>query len=126
LKPIVYSIIEAPTHPKLSALYYEMGYEELQFSSIRKAMNALKKNKPDIIAAEFFYKYGTNYSSNHICNLDSLLITLQTYPDYHPDILLFVSKQEQQYVAKLQGHFEIKYVLQQPVEPEQVRALLTP
>ncbi|NOQ77783.1 MAG: hypothetical protein GQ546_00110 [Gammaproteobacteria bacterium] len=127
-KPIVFSVIEAPTHPKLSDLYDEMGYEELQFKSVRKAMNALKKHKPDVIVAEFFYAFGTNYSSNHICNLDSLLITLQKYPDYQPKIIILVSKREYEFVSKLAGHYgdcyHADYVLAQPVTAEQVRPLL--
>ena len=127
-KPIVFSVIESPTHPKLSDLYDEMGYEELQFQSVRKAMNALKKHKPDIIVAEFFYAFGTNYSSNHICNLDSLLITLQKYPDYQPRVIFLVSKREYEFVSKLQGHYGDYYhadcVLLQPVTAEQVRPLL--
>lgn len=127
-KPIVFSVIESPTHPQLSNLYNELGLEELQFRSIRKAMNALKKHKPDVIVAEFFYAFGTNYSSNHISNLDSLLITLQKYPDYHPKIILLVSKREYEFVSKLEGHYgdyyNADYVLTQPVTEEQVRALL--
>lgn len=127
--PIVFSVIESPTHPKLSPLYTELGYEELQLNSIRKAMNALKKNQPDVIVAEFFYAFGTNYSSNHISNLDSLLIALQKYPDYHPKIIILVSKREYEFVSKLDGHYgdnyNADYVLAQPVSPEQVRAILT-
>jgi hypothetical protein len=111
-------------HPKLSLLYESLGYEELQFPSIRKAMSALKKHQPAVISAEFFYKYGTNYSSNHISNLDSLLITLQKYPDYHPTFIIFVNKQEQQFVTKLEIYGSMDHVLVQPVNAEQVRALL--
>lgn len=125
-KPIVFSIIESPTHPKLSDLYSELGYEELQLNSVRRAMNALKKYKPDVIVAEFFYAYSTNYSSNHISNLDSLLITLHKYPDYNPKLILVCNKKEQQYVAKLEEHYKVDHVLVQPVMQEQVRALLPP
>jgi len=124
-KPVVFSIIESPLHPKLSNLYNELGYEELQLSSMRRAMNALKKHQPDVIVAEFFYAYSTNYSSNHISNLDSLLITLQKYPDYHPIVILLVSKKDQQFVSKLQVHYKIDHVLLQPVTEDQVRALLS-
>ncbi len=121
-------MIESPAHPKLSALYDEMGYEELQFSSIRKAMSALKKHKPDVIVAEFFYAFGSNYSSNHISNLDPLLITLQKYPDYQPELIFMVSKREREFITKLDGqyvdYFSEDTVLTQPVTSEQVRALL--
>ncbi len=127
-KPIVFSIIESATHPKLSTVYNEMGYEELQFHSMRKAMSALKKHQPEVIVAEFFYAYGTNYASNHICNLDSLLITLQKYPQYQPKLIILVSKREYEFVSKLEGHYgnyyNADYVLTQPVTEQQVRELL--
>ena len=128
-KPIVFSIIESPTHPKLSSLYDELGFEELQFSSLRKTMSALKKHQPDVIVAEFFYAFGTNYSSNHISNLDSLLITLQKYPQYKPKMIILVSKREYEFVSKLEGHYgdnyNADYVLPQPVTEEQVRKILS-
>ena len=127
-KAIVFSIVESPTHPKLSALYEELGYQEIVLSSMRKAIAALKKYKPDVIVAEFFYAYGSNYASNHICNLDTLLITLQTYPDYHPKILMVVKKAEQEFVSKLGEHYgdyyNKDYVLVQPVYEQQVRDIL--
>lgn len=123
-KPIVFSLIESPTHPKLSNVYTASGYEELQFHSMRKAMNALKKYQPEVIVAEFFYAYGTNYASNHICNLDSLLITLQKYPDYQPKMIILVTKKEFEFVHKLEIYRKIDHVLLQPVAEQQVRELL--
>ena len=95
---------------------------------MRKAMNALKKYQPEVIVAEFFYAYGTNYASNHICNLDSLLITLQKYPDYQPKFIILVSKREYEFVSKLEGHYgnyyNADYVLAQPVTEQQIRELI--
>jgi hypothetical protein len=91
-------------------------------------MAGLKKNKPDVIVAEFFYAFGTNYASNHICNLDTLLITLQKYPDYQPKLIIMVSKREYEFVSKLNGHYDYQYntdyVLTQPVSEAQIRALI--
>ena len=100
-KPIVFSVIESPLHPKLSKLISEMGYEEMQFTSVRKTVSALKKHKPDVIIADFIYAYSNNYASNHISNLDTLLITLQKYPDYNPKFIFLSDKAELQYVDRL-------------------------
>ena len=123
-KMIAFSIIESPLHPKLSSLYSELSYEEFQFNSVRKAIAGLKKYCPDVIIAEFFYKYSTNYSSNHISNLDSLLTTLHKYPDCHPKVILMVNKKEFEFVSKLEAHYKIDHVLVQPVLEEQVKCLL--
>lgn len=127
-KPIVFSVIETPTHPKLSDLYDEMGYEELQFQSVRKAISALKKYKPDVIVAQFFFSFSTNYASNHISNLDSLIITLQKYSDYKPKFIFLVSKKDYQYIEKLTSHYDefssSNHSLILPVTEEQIKKLL--
>jgi hypothetical protein len=128
-KPIIFSIVESAKHPHFSHLYEEMGYEEVRLTSIRKAMQALKNYSPTFIVAEFFYAFGTNYSSNHISNLDSLLIALQKYPNYQSHILFLVSKQEAEFVSKLEGHYDFSYhakhVLIQPVMEQQIKVLLS-
>ena len=124
----LFSIIESPSHPRLSKIIAEMGYEEVQFTSVRKTLSALKKHKPDVIIADFIYAYSNNYASNHISNLDTLLITLQKYPDYHPKFIFLSDKAELQYVERLineylsnsSGHC----VLGIPVADDDVRGVL--
>jgi len=97
---IILSIIESPTHPRLSALFRDLGFREIQVTSMRKAMSVLKKQPPEFIVAEFFYGYGNNYAGVNVSNLDVLLSSL---PKYSPDTrtIVFVQKEEQQYVEKL-------------------------
>ena len=97
---IILSIIESPTHPKLTALYQRLGFREIQVPSMRKAIAVLKKEQPEYIVAEFFYGYGNNYAGVNVCNLDVLLSSL---PKYSPDTktVVFVQKEEMQYVEKL-------------------------
>jgi len=96
----ILSIIESPTHPKLSQLYESMGAREIKVNSSRNAIKALKAHTPDFIVAEFFYGYGNNYAGVNVCNLDVLLSSL---PKYSPDTktIVFVEKDELQYVEKL-------------------------
>ncbi len=105
-KPIIFSIIESAGHPKFSELYHQMGYEELKLTSVRRAINALKKYKPDVIIAQFLFSFSTNYASNHISNLDSLIITLQKYSDDHPKFIFLVNKQDAQHVNQLTNHYD--------------------
>ena len=97
---IILSIIESPTHPKLTALYQRLGFREIQVPSMRKAMAVLKKEQPEYIVAEFFYGYGNNYAGVNVCNLDVLLSSL---PKYSPDTktVVFVQKEEMQHIEKL-------------------------
>jgi len=45
--PTLFSIIEAPSHPRLSDLYRRLGLAELRLPSQRKAIQALKREAPD-------------------------------------------------------------------------------
>ena len=71
------SVIESPTHPNFSALYQSLGIQENKVNSSRKAISHIKDSPPDIIVAEFFYGYGSNYAGVNISNLDVLLFSLQ-------------------------------------------------
>lgn len=127
-KPIIFSLIETPEHPRLSSLYEEMGYEEMQFSSVRKTISALKKYKPDVIIAQFIFAYASNYASNHMSNLDSLLITLQKYSNYKPKFIFLVYKEEYKYLSQLTSHYDgfssINHSLILPTNKEKVKELL--
>jgi len=90
---------------------------------MRKALAALKKQKPDYIAAEFFYGYGNNYAGVNISNLDVMLYSLQKYsPD--TKVIVFVDKKERCYVDKLNDILPLYAVLQFPVSPDKVANLL--
>ena len=127
-KPIVFSVIESPSHPKLTSLIGGMGYQEIQFNSVRKAISGLRKQQPAVVIADFFYSYSNNYASNHISNLDSLLITLQKYSDYKPKFIFLAAKSELQYVDQLVTQYPgccgENYALSMPVTDDQIRELL--
>jgi len=102
----ILSIMESPTHPKLSALYAQLGAREIKVNSSRNAIKALKIYKPDFIVAEFFYGYGNNYAGVNVSNLDVLLSSL---PKYSPNTktIIFVMKDETQFVTKLNDLYPI-------------------
>ena len=105
-KLTILSVIESPTHPKLSSLYEHMGAREIKVNSSRNAIKALKTHKPDFIVAEFFYGYGNNYAGVNVSNLDVLLSSL---PKYSPETktIVFVEKEEAQYVEKLNNLYPL-------------------
>jgi len=128
-KPVIFSVIESPLHPKLSNMFTEMEWTEVQFPSARKAIKALKQTRPDFIIADFLYSYSTNYDSNHISNLDSLLISLNQYAPTPPKILFLAEKSEFKYIDDLIRQYR-QYLgeyaaLRFPASPEQVRDALS-
>ena len=122
-KPILYSIIESPAHPKMSSVYEELGFDELKFMSQRKAIGKLKSTPPAIVVAEFFYGYGNNYAGVNVSNLDTLLASLQRYaPD--AKVVVMVSKKEREYVDKLKKLFPVHAVLVHPVSTDDMKTAL--
>ena len=122
--PVLYSIIESPTHPNLSGLYRRLGIEELRLASQRKAVQALKTRAPDWVVAEFFYGFGNNYAGANLSNLDVLLGSLQRYAP-KARVLVLVAKDQRAYVDRLAERFPLHGVLVQPVREDEVEALLT-
>lgn len=113
-RPLVFSLIESPSHPDFSARYRALGMEELRFGSMRKALAALKDRTPDFVVAEFFYGYGNNYAGVNISNLDVFLYGLQRYaPDAR--VIAMVQRTQLPYVQRLRELFSIHAVLTQPV-----------
>ena len=123
-KKIIYSVIESPTHPHLTALYHKLGIEELSFKHMRKLISRLKKVQPDYIAVEFFYGYGNNYAGINISNLDVMLYSLQRYSP-NTKVIVFVDKAERQYVDPLNTILPLHAVLTLPVKQAEVMDALS-
>lgn len=115
----LFSLVESPTHPLLTELYEQQGINERRFKSMRKLMSTIKKVKPDFIVAEFFYGFGNNYAGINISNLDVMLYSLQRYsPD--TKLIIFVDKEQRQYVDQLNKIFPLHDILIQPVDTDEV------
>lgn len=121
--PTLFSIIESPGHPRLDGLYRRLGIVEVKLGSQRKAIQALKRQRPDWVAAEFFYGFGNNYAGANVSNLDVFLASLRKQA---PDalVLLFVAKDQARYVPLLADRFPLHAVLTQPVREADVEPIL--
>jgi len=115
----IFSIIESPTHPYFTSFYKKMGVEELCFKHMRKLISKIKKEQPDYIAAEFFYGYGNNYAGINISNLDVMLYSLQRYSP-NTKVIVFVDKNERQYVDKLNDILPLHAVLTRPFKEQEL------
>lgn len=120
---LLYSIVESPSHPDLSALYRSLGIEEIKLPSQRKAIAELKRRPPDWVVAEFFYGYGNNYAGVNVSNLD---VFLHSQRKYAPEarIIVLVTPRDQPHVSKLTALFDIDTVLTVPVDRARLREAL--
>jgi len=123
--PVIFSILESPGHPTFSGLYHRLGLTELRLPSQRKAVQALKRQAPDYVVAEFFYGFGNNYAGANLSNLDVFLASLQKYAP-SARVIVLVDKAQRQYVDKLAERFPLHAVLVQPVRAADIAPLLTP
>ncbi len=106
----LFSIIESPLHPKLSPLFTRLGFDEVQLTSTRKAVGQLKKQKPDLVVADFVYGYSNNYSGIHISNLDVFLMSMQKFaPD--TKVVILAAKDELKYAEKMREICPIAAIL---------------
>ena len=123
-RPALYSVIESPAHPNLTALYRRLGIEEIKFTSVRKAISSSKRQPPDWVVADFSYGYANNYAGVNVSNLDVLLASLRRYAP-QARVVVLVEKAEYRYVDKLTALFTVHAVLQYPVEAAQMESVLT-
>jgi len=123
MSKIIFSIIESPSHPTFSSLYQQLGFAEQRFTAMRKAISALKKQKPDVVVAEFFYGFGNNYAGVNVSNLDVFLHSLQKYAP-EAKVIVLVSKAERSYVDKLAALFKLHAVLVEPIKPAEMQKVL--
>ena len=120
---VVFSIIESPLHPNFTDLYQSLNFENVQLSSMRKAISQLKIQKPDYVVAEFMYGYGNNYAGVNVSNLDVFLHSLQKYAP-EAKVIAMVEKHEVKYVSKLLDLFTLHGVLQHPVSKQALLSVL--
>jgi len=111
---ILYSILESPLHPQLASLYQSLNLSEVRLVSVRKAIQALKKQPPDIVVADFVYGYGNNYAGVNISNLDVFLYSLAKYAN-DCRVIVCYEKADRQYVQKLEALFPSINTLAYPV-----------
>jgi len=121
---ILFSIIESPKHPNLSALFTRLGYEEEQLTSTRKAVSQLKKQVPNVVVADFVYGYSNNYSGVHISNLDVFLMSMQKFAP-EASVIVLADPSEMEHAQKMRDIFPIKAILPFTGAGQELEALLS-
>ncbi len=119
----LFSIVESPGHPNFCSLYRRLGIEELRLASQRKAVQALKRQRPDFVVAEFFYGFGNNYAGANLSNLDVFLASLAKYAP-EARVVVLVAKDQRRHVDRLAERFPIHAVLTQPVGESDMATVL--
>jgi hypothetical protein len=123
-RPLLYDIIESPTHPDLTDLSEKLGLEHLAFTTQRKALGSLKRRPPAVVVADFFYGYGNNYAGANVSNLDVLLHSLQRFAP-EARIVVLADPTELPHVPKLSALFRLDAVVALPATAAALESALT-
>lgn len=109
------AIIEYGGYPDFSSLYEKNGYTVTSMNNMRKVIQYLKKNQPDVIVAEF------NFQSDfrdRTSSLESLLAVTQRWPDVR--VIIFYDAEYQPQFEKLLKQYEIYRAMAFPVSEEEL------
>jgi len=121
--PLLYDIVESPSHPDLGPLSRELGLRRIVFNAQRKALNSLRREPPDRVVADFFYGYGNNYAGANVSNLDVLLRSLQRFAP-SARIIVLAGPGEIAHIPQLTALFDLHAVIALPADPAELRTAL--
>ena len=107
------AITELGGYPDFSELYTKHGFHVEMENSMRKALRSLKKNKADVVVAEF------NFQSDfrdRTSSLETLMAVLQQMEDVK--VIIFYEKeylhQFEKLLARFSFHAELSYPIDKP------------
>ena len=113
------SIIELGGYPDLSPVYKKHGYQPTVVYSMRKALAALKKEKPQVIVAEF------NYQSDfrdRTSSLESLIAVAQRNTAIK--LIVFYEKEYAHQFEKLQSRYDFHATCSYPIQEQEIDTIL--
>jgi len=120
------AIVEQGGYPNFTALYQRAGYEVTMEHTMRKAINTVKKIRPEVIVAEF------NYQSDfrdRTSSLESLLATVERMAHGANakaiKVIVFYEKEYLHQLQKLQAVFDNFVPLAYPIQEADLEQLLT-
>ena len=114
------SIIELGGYPDFSSLYKRYGYEPMVAYSMRKALGVLKKNKPQVVVAEF------NYQSDfrdRTSSLESLIAVAQR--NTWMNLIVFYEKEYKHQLERLYTRYKFFSTFSYPVNESMLESALT-
>lgn len=115
------AIVEQGGYPNFTRMYQSCGFDVDMQHNMRKALNVLRKDLPDVIVAEF------NYQSDfrdRTSSLESLLATVERLNHKSENkirVLVFYETEYQPQLAKLQSMFSNFSVLPFPVNEQELK-----
>lgn len=114
------SIVELGGYPDFSDIYLAEGFEPLTVTSVRKAIQQIKKQPPQVIVAEF------NFQSDfrdRTSNLESLLAAVERLENIR--VVVFYEQEFGHQFQRLQQNYPIHRALAFPIDTAELKAVIT-
>lgn len=118
-RPVMLSVIELLGYPNLRTLYESLGYRVLTEFAVRKAISLMRKEKPAVIVADFYFQPDFR---DRVSNLESLLATAQSHKDVK--IVVLYESAHEHALERLRMRFRIDAALTLPVREDELVRLL--
>ena len=118
--PVLLSVIELLGHANLRPIYERLGYCVLTEFAVRKAIALLRKEKPAVIVADFYFQPDFR---DRVSNLESLLAAAQAHKDVK--VVVFYEAAHLHALERLRQRFRIDAALTLPADETALEKCLT-
>lgn len=113
------SVIEFIEHAQYPAIYKALGYEVTTEWQVRKAVSLIRKMKPDVIVADFYFQSDFR---DRLSNLESLLAATQLLNEIK--VLVFYEPQNEHALQRVRERMRIDAALPMPASEAAIKAAL--
>jgi len=113
------SVIELLGYPNLRPLYERLGYRVQTEFAVRRAISYLRREKPTVIVADFYFQPDFR---DRVSNLESLLASVQSNKEVK--VLVLYEAAHQHALDRLLQRFRIDAALTLPVDETRLEAML--
>ena len=118
-KKLLLAVIELGGYPDFRDLYQQFGYEVVIESSMRKALALLKKEKVDVIVAEFNYQHTFR---DRLSSLESIIAVAQTNEQI--EFVVLYEKEFENHLDKLRRQFKFSVEVAFPIDEVKMKSAL--
>ena len=113
------SVIEFIEHAQYPAIYKALGFDVTTEWQVRKAVSLVRKIKPDVIVADFYFQSDFR---DRLSNLESLLAATQLLNEFR--VLVFYEPHNEHALERVRERMRIDVALPMPASDEAIKTVL--
>lgn len=113
------SVVELLGYPNQRPLFERLGFTVHTEFAVRRAISHLRKQKPDVIVADFYFQPDFR---DRVSNLESLLASVQSNRDVK--VLVLYESDHQHALDRVAQRFRIDAAMTLPVDAARLEAQL--